>query len=598
MKRVLSAMMALLLVAALLAVPMDARAASSAASETRNGVVRVLSVYPDGYATGSGLAVGEAGAPSNIFITNYHVVEDASQVYILLDNSWYLSIPAFGGTNDGVHAVECEVLSTSELDYAILRAERTVDERVALPLMLSHQANPGDTIFALGYPGVSDAVTETVTADIDSMTITSGTISRFVTFEYKNARAIQIDADINHGNSGGPLITEEGYVIGLNSWGAGNEDGSVNLALEIDYVIDRLNELISSGTLSGFTFTLITERPEPEAAPQSTGSAGNPEAPASKGNTILIWVAIGIGLVAIISVFVLKSSIDKIRQRTMSRRAIALQETAAKTEAKAAGDVPKSDPVGPTVLQDPPAGPKEDSGAKANQATVVPHAGAAFALVGISGQFAGRKLPLTKDLRIGRSQGCDLQFPGNVPGISGNHCMVSPQANGVVLMDLGSTYGTLMPNGTKLNPNQKYILKSGDMFCLGTKDQAFRVEAIGAASSGPAPHVDAVTPTGASYFRLKAVGGHFAGNTMHLTKAIRIGRSQGCDIQYPADVAGISGNHCMLTPTAEGVVLRDLGSTYGTFLPNGSKLAPNQNHLLKKGDGFCLANAQQRFVIE
>lgn len=605
MKRVLSAMMAFLLLAALIAVPMEARAASSAASEARNGVVRILAItevsYDEGYvryATGSGLAVGEEGQPSNIFITNYHVVEDAIKVYILLDNNWEQSVYYFGGTDDGIHAVECEVVSTSDLDFAILRTSRIVDERVSLPLMLSHQANPGDTIFALGYPGVSDTVTDTLTADIDSMTITSGTISRFVTFEHMKARAIQIDADINHGNSGGPLITEEGFVIGLNSWGSGNEDGSVNLAIEIDYVIDRLNELISGGTLSGFTFTLITERPEPEAAPQGTGPASTQEAPASKGNTILIWIAIGIGLIAIISVFVLKSSIDKIRQRTMSRRAIALQETVAKTEPRPVKEIKESASVGSTVLQNSPTGPKADTGAQGNQAASAPNVGPAFALVGISGQFAGRKLPLTKDLRIGRSQDCDVQFPGNVPGISGNHCMISPQANGVVLMDLGSTYGTLMPNGTKLNPNQKYMLKSGDMFCLGTKDQAFRVEAIGAASAAPAPHVDAVTPTGASYFRLKAVDGHFAGNSMNLTKAIRIGRSQGCDIQYPADVAGISGNHCMLTPTAEGVVLRDLGSTYGTFLPNGTKLAPNQNHLLKKGDGFCLANAKQCYVIE
>ena len=46
------------------------------------------------------------------------------------------------------------------------------------------------------------------------------------------------------------------------------------------------------------------------------------------------------------------------------------------------------------------------------------------------------------------------------------------------------------------------------------------------------------------------------------------------------------------------MILVDLGSTYGTFLPNGTKLTPNQQYLLKRGEGFCLANPKQRFTIE
>lgn len=600
MKRVLSLILALLLVTALAAAPLEALAAGRKPADSRNGVARILSIYysEGAYATGSGLAVGEEGQPSNIFITNYHVVEDADEVYILLDNDWDLSVSAFGGTDDNVHAVKCDVISTGPQDFAILRAARVIDERVSLPLMLSHQANPGDQIYALGYPGVSDTVTHDLTADIDSMTLTSGTISRFVNYETQNSRAIQIDADINHGNSGGPLITEEGFVIGLNTWGVGNEDGTVNLALEIDYVIDRLNELINSGTLSGFTFTLITERPEEQPQPQGTGPAAAPqEAPASKGTNILLWVAIGIGLIAIISVFVLKASIDKIRQRTMSRRAIAIPDPVPKTDPQPKDEKKEEAPVAATVPQKPLVSPPvhEHAGAEGMAPKVGP-AAPSFVLVGISGQFAGRKMGIGKELRIGRSQGCDIQFSGEVPGISGSHCSVAPHANGVVLMDLGSTYGTLMPNGTKLNPNQKYLLKAGDMFCLANPKQAFRVEAIGAGA--PAAAAPAAPAPRGSGFVLSAVEGQFAGRKMQLTKPVRMGRGQGCDIQYPGTVPGISGNHCMLTPTAEGVVLTDLGSSYGTYLSNGTKLVPNKQYLLKKGDSFCLANQNQRFTIE
>lgn len=614
MKRVLSLILALLLVTVLAVSPLQVSAAGSKPADSRNGVARILSIYYSKgiYATGSGLAVGEEGRPSNIFVTNYHVVEGADEVYILLDNDWDLSVSAFGGIDDGVHAVKCDVISTGPQDFAILRASRIIDERVSLPLMLSHQANPGDRIYALGYPGVSDTVTSDLTADIDSMTLTSGTISRFVNYESENSRAIQIDADINHGNSGGPLITEEGFVIGLNTWGVGNEDGTVNLALEIDYVIDRLNELISNGALSGFSFTLITERPEEQPQAQGTGPSGSSqEAPASKGSNILLWVAIGIGVVALVAVFALKSSIDKIRQRTMSRRAIAIPDPVPKTEPRPLNQ-PKAEPSDPadetdTIPQKPLVSPPVSLGPDMETVPMAPKvgpahpAGAAFVLVGISGQFAGRKMPISREMRFGRNQGNDVQYSGDVPGISGSHCSIAPHEKGVVLTDLGSSYGTFLINGTKLNPNQKNLLKAGDTFCLANPNQAFRIEAAGAApavgSTAPTAPVSPAVHRSAG-FVLSAAAGQYAGRKMQLTKPVRIGRAPGCDIMYPGNVPGISGNHCMLTPSAEGVILTDLGSSYGTFLANGTKLIPNKQYMLKKGDSFCLANQNQRFTIE
>ena len=231
-----------------------------------------------------------------------------------------------------------------------------------------------------------------------------------------------------------------------------------------------------------------------------------------------------------------------------------------------------------------------------------PAAPAAFAIVGLKGKFAGKRFPVAKNMRIGRNPESDIPYPGDVPGISGNHCTLSPRENGIVLVDVGSSYGSFLPNGTKLTPNQKYLLKPGDMFCLGNKEQLFRVEPVGGAVpkaaplTPPAPKA-APTP-GAAGFTLVAAAGQFAGRRMPLNKPIRIGRAAGSDIQYPGNVPGISGNHCTLTPTAEGVVLVDLGSTYGTFQPNGTKLEPNRKYLLKKGDSFCLGNAAQRFTIE
>lgn len=580
MKRVLR-VTALFLILAILALPLPAYARETPAAAARNGVVRILSLYyrSDEYATGSGLAVGIQGQPSDIFVTNRHVIEDAYEVYILLDNQWASSVSAFGGTDDNVHAVKCNVLySPTSPDYAILRASRVVTERVALPLMPAREASPGEEVFALGYPGVSDSVTSSVSADIDSITITKGTISRFVTFEMENANAIQIDADINHGNSGGPLITEEGYVIGLNTWGVGDQDGTVNLALEIDYVIDRLTTLSESGELPDFSFTVI-EDPDtaaPPAAPESPTPSETVPKPNEKpvqdekagfDPMILVWIGLGLAAVVVVALLVLRARHQK-----------------APAHVPAAAGPEKTVPQAPapTLPQSPPAAQPPQSPPTATAP--------AFCLVGIEGQFSGKKIPVTKELRLGRNPGNDIVYSPDVPGISSMHCVIYPREDGVVLMDLGSTYGTLLPGGTKLVPQQKYLVRPGDTFCLGNQQQSFRLQSM----EQPAPSPSFNTPV----YTLIGQAGQFAGKRIPIGKQLSMGRRPGNDILYPQGSVGISGSHCVLMTKNEGVVLMDLGSTYGTYQSNGTKLVPNQTYLLKRGEGFYLGSPEQCFRIE
>lgn len=210
-KHSISIILALLL-CALMAFPAQA-AEKSAVSQARNGVVRILSVQPDGSANvGSGFAVGEAGKASSVFVTNQHVTAGAEAVYILLDDEWNASPePETSFQLDAEHSVRCDVVyeSGGYPDYAILRAERVVTERVALSLMPAGLAEPGEPIYALGFPGASDQVTNDYNAVVDAVTVTTGTISRMAHMEETDTDVIQIDATINHGNSGGPLITEE-----------------------------------------------------------------------------------------------------------------------------------------------------------------------------------------------------------------------------------------------------------------------------------------------------------------------------------------------------------------------------------------------------
>ena len=63
---------------------------------------------------------------------------------------------------------------------------------------------------------------------------------------YNSVECIQSDAAIDHGNSGGPLITEHGDVVGINLWGIGNYDAA-KFSLPIDYILDDIRMAFSFG---------------------------------------------------------------------------------------------------------------------------------------------------------------------------------------------------------------------------------------------------------------------------------------------------------------------------------------------------------------
>lgn len=448
MKRFISASLVFILVLTLLCLPASATQAANIAAESRHGVVRVIAiteVTSTGitFNKGSGFAVGTAADPVSVFVTNQHVVEGGQSYYVLLDNDWRKSVPEIGGKADNVHAVKCEIVyvTNGEPDFAILKAEREVTERTAMPLMKSHLAYPGDTIFVLGYPGVADNIEDKLSADIDSVSITRGTISRFTNMDSTNSKVIQIDADINKGNSGGPLITENGAVIGINTWYWAEGDAKISLSLEIDYVIDKLNELVSDKTLRHFSFDVITElsdeTPEESTAPTietKPDSHDDEEEDQDKESSVpadsaspLIWVAIALaGLALIIALFM------KVRPDSSHKK-------------------PASDFRGtPAPIE--------------------------FRLVGTEGCFAGKRIALDHELKLGRNPNSDLDFPTDTPGISSTHCLLTPREDCVLLTDMGSTYGTYLANGTRLNPHESVPLRSGDRFYLADTRQSFIID--------------------------------------------------------------------------------------------------------------------------
>lgn len=107
------------------------------------------------------------------------------------------------------------------------------------------------------------------------------------------------------------------------------------------------------------------------------------------------------------------------------------------------------------------------------------------------------------------------------------------------------------------------------------------------------------TVPGDSGFRIQGVSGYFGGKRYAVNHVVRLGRDpQMNQLVYPQDVKGISRVHCELTVVGGKLYLKDAGSSYGTYLGGGQRLAANQAVELKPGDRFSLASQQETFVVD
>lgn len=97
-------------------------------------------------------------------------------------------------------------------------------------------------------------------------------------------------------------------------------------------------------------------------------------------------------------------------------------------------------------------------------------------VVGMSGALRGAVWQSTGGdvLSIGRDDGNRFKIPSNVAGISRQHCIIKLTANGWVITDLNSSYGTSV-NQVRLAPGTEQPLREGDVIYLGGSEQSFKI---------------------------------------------------------------------------------------------------------------------------
>jgi len=188
---------------------------------------------PDAFPYGSGGTQSAEGTgfvydTKGDIVTNAHVVDGSSSVKVKF--------------SDGSSYKASVVGEDTSTDVAVIHVNAPSSKLVPLSLGDSSSVSVGDGVVAIGNPFGLDG------------TVTSGIVSavgRQITApdETPIEGAIQTDAAINHGNSGGPLIDLHGKVIGITSQiqseGGGND--GVGFAVPSNTVKQIADQLISSG---------------------------------------------------------------------------------------------------------------------------------------------------------------------------------------------------------------------------------------------------------------------------------------------------------------------------------------------------------------
>ena len=242
----------------------DITVTQAATSQGENGV------SPFGPGSGSQQAQAEGTGfvydkQGNI-ITAAHVVSDASRITVRF--------------TDGTTAKATLVGSDPSTDTAVIKVSVAASKLTPLALANSSTVEPGQGVVAIGSPfGYAESITAGIVSAVDrDIEAPNG---------YTIPNAIQTDAPINHGNSGGPLIDSSGNVVGVNvqiatdSQSGSSINAGVGFAVPSNTVKSVVTALIAGKTVEhAYLGVTVGDNASGSGAQVGTVRAGSPAAAA------------------------------------------------------------------------------------------------------------------------------------------------------------------------------------------------------------------------------------------------------------------------------------------------------------------------------
>lgn len=207
---------------------------------TKSARAELLFLEVPSEGTGSGSVLDKNGH----ILTNYHVVEGAQEIKVtLFDGETY---PAQLIGHDAPN------------DIAVLKITAPAESLIPVEFGDSSKLKVGQMIFAIGNPfGLERTMTTGIISSLNrSLPSKSGRTMKSI---------IQIDAALNRGNSGGPLLDSRGRLIGMNTAIASStgENTGVGFAIPADTIGRVVTQLITTGKVvrpdTGITRVVQTE---------------------------------------------------------------------------------------------------------------------------------------------------------------------------------------------------------------------------------------------------------------------------------------------------------------------------------------------------
>lgn len=198
----------------------------------KDSVVTVSVTTENGGGFGSGFVYTADG----YIITNYHVIDNATSIYVICADGRQL---------------QAELIDGDELsDVAVILVRNLGLEPLAIGD--SDALRVGEDVIAIGTP-VDTEYAGTVTKGIVSGVKRVVRVYESSGLLEKSMEMIQTDTILNHGNSGGPLINMRGEVIGINTmkYYASDAGDTLYFSIQINDAVAIADDIIEDGKYSG-----------------------------------------------------------------------------------------------------------------------------------------------------------------------------------------------------------------------------------------------------------------------------------------------------------------------------------------------------------
>ncbi len=467
----------------------------SSIEDARKGVVQVNCVYKDDLGEshiiqgGTGFLIGFSEGTEYV-ITNNHIINPDKKtrdtafkaIGVDKDKEWdKIGLTAQVVVEGDVVLDATVVKASTKRDFVVLQLEQPMYTRMPLTVLVAESKSGerpysvADKIFTLGYP---EGITyeDPVYYSNDKVSMTAGTIANLTSVD--DSMVIQHDAMIDDSNCGGPLINEDGLVIGLNNLG---DEGSANYSLEsveIAAILDGLGIKYSKMSAEEYIALKTPKELEVKADDFNIEPEAGQKRVDIKRVIIIVLICLAAALLITVIVFVVIRIVKKVKENKQENRRIEEENNRNRFEG---ADIKRSSKQNTALLNDS----ANDNPARGTETTLLysPSENEGTTILSDSynvylGTLIRRKngenIIINKDcFSIGKdSLNIDFRIADN-SAISRRHATIRKSGNQIIIEDNNSTNGTFV-KGEKLSKGQTKIINNGDVIKLADEEFDYR----------------------------------------------------------------------------------------------------------------------------